>query len=292
MGYARNPLNGQKAEAPPSPTPLTIVEMASARPIVFKTPGDLDPMGMMARFYFFRRRPFPYRRRSGRSPIEATPCGGGSPVGYADVDIADGGGRCIGSGYDWYIWAGDSMRSILIRETPGSTIDDEERAPSSPVARRFREFESRVRKEINGPLNERCEYAAAQMASILFDMHASDSRAQGRTCCLSGIRESRPWVYRARYGYIGYAYDHGPWSETASLTYESPDFDTTSLRAYDGVSQATHVGGPPGRNFRDVARRVFGTLSIASMAEFPGGSMRRRRRHPRGPLKLRRCAYV
>ena len=106
------------------------------------------------------------------------------------------------------------------------------------------------------------------MASLLFDMHASDSRNELVVCRVFATLFLG--AYRARYGDAVYAYDRGPWSKTKSPTYESLDFATTSLRSDDGVFHAMHVDGPHGGNFRDVARRVFGILSIASMAEFLG----------------------
>ena len=55
-------------------------------------------------------------------------------------------------------------------------VGNEEGAPSSSLARRCRELEERVIKEIRVPSNERWQYSDSQTASLLFDMHTSDSR--------------------------------------------------------------------------------------------------------------------
>ena len=87
------------------------------------------------------------------------------------------------------------------------------------------------------------------------------------TNLLSVVYSRRFGSYRAHYGDAVYAYDHGRWGKTASRAYESLDFDSASLVADEGVCHALHVDEPPGRNFRDVARRVFDIPSSASTEE-------------------------
>ena len=92
--------------------------MASPNSLFFETPCDQAPRWRAARFAGTYR------------PVEEAPYGGGIPVGYEEVDIADGCGQCTESGSDWDIWAGDSARDILLQEAHGGVIGDAERAPS------------------------------------------------------------------------------------------------------------------------------------------------------------------
>ena len=123
--------------------------MAFSIYIALKTSVGLSPTGEGdAVLFSLRIANFHIGDASGGRTIEDTPYGGGDPVGYDDVEIAERGLRRIWEGGDCGIRAGDSMRGILLRETLAERLRmhrEGARAPSS-LARRFREFDAGVRK--------------------------------------------------------------------------------------------------------------------------------------------------